>query len=206
MSDVHKRGAQPALQLDQLHAHGGAQLGVQVGQRLVHQEHRRLLDHGAGQSDALALAARQLAGLAVEVLGQADDCGILLDESCALRLRNLSVLQAEFNVFAHGHGGINGVILEDHRDIALGGIHVGDVLAVHQNASGGRGTDACDHSQQGRLSAAGGTNQNSKLSVLNGQVQIFDDLDLSEGLAYIFEFNLGHVCFLQCIIVNGEHT
>ena len=43
-----------------------AQLGVEVAERLVHQEDARVAHHGAGESHALALAAGELAGLAVE--------------------------------------------------------------------------------------------------------------------------------------------
>jgi hypothetical protein len=45
-----------------------AQLGVEVRQRLVHQEDLRLADDRAAHGHALALAARQRLGLAVEVL------------------------------------------------------------------------------------------------------------------------------------------
>ena len=54
------------MQFGQAHAHGGAELGVEVGQRLVEQEDLRLLDDGAPDGDALGLAAGQLLGQAVE--------------------------------------------------------------------------------------------------------------------------------------------
>ena len=43
-----------------------AQFGVEVRQRLVEQEHVRIADDGAADRDALALAAGQLARIAVE--------------------------------------------------------------------------------------------------------------------------------------------
>jgi hypothetical protein len=58
--------AQRAVQLGQAHAHAGAQLGVQVGQRLVEQEDLGLLDDGAAHGHALRLAARQLPRVALE--------------------------------------------------------------------------------------------------------------------------------------------
>ena len=54
------------MQVDQFGAGLAAQLGVEVGQRLVHAEHRRVAHDRPGQGDALALAAAELAGLAVE--------------------------------------------------------------------------------------------------------------------------------------------
>jgi hypothetical protein len=55
------------VQVLQLRAQLRAQLGVEVRQRLVEQEHRRLAHDGAAHGDALALAARERAGLAVEI-------------------------------------------------------------------------------------------------------------------------------------------
>ena len=49
-----------------LGAHVDAQLGVEVGQRLVEQEDLRVAHQRAAHGDALALAAGELARLAVE--------------------------------------------------------------------------------------------------------------------------------------------
>ena len=54
------------VQLLDLGAHLDAQLGVEVGQRLVEQEELGVAHQRPAHRDALALAARQLAGLAVE--------------------------------------------------------------------------------------------------------------------------------------------
>src|SRR3712207_8172474 len=50
----------------QLDPHLHAQLGVEVRQRLVEQEHLRMADDGASQGDPLPLAPRELARLAPE--------------------------------------------------------------------------------------------------------------------------------------------
>ncbi len=57
---VDRRDAEPVLQLAQLDAHVGAQLGVEVRQRLVEQQHRGLEHEGARQRDALLLPAGEL--------------------------------------------------------------------------------------------------------------------------------------------------
>ena len=49
-----------------LAAHLVAQLGVEIRQRLVEQEDARIAHDGAADRDALALAARELARIAVE--------------------------------------------------------------------------------------------------------------------------------------------
>ena len=73
--DVDGRGLQPLVQLLDLGAHLHAQLGVEVGQRLVEQEHLRIAHDRAAHGDALALAAGKLARIAVEQRRQAEDFG-----------------------------------------------------------------------------------------------------------------------------------
>ena len=79
VGDVDRGGAEPLVQLLELDAHLHAQFGVEVGQRLVEQEHPRMAHDGAAQRDALALAARELARLALQVVADAEDVGRLLD-------------------------------------------------------------------------------------------------------------------------------
>ena len=67
VGDVDRGDAELALQRGDLGADLHAELGVEVRQRLVHQEHLRLAHDRPAQRDPLALAARELAGLAVEV-------------------------------------------------------------------------------------------------------------------------------------------
>ena len=66
MGHVDKGGFQLAMQLGEFGAHMHAQLGVQVGQRLVEQKPERLTHDGASDRNALPLAARQLSRLAPE--------------------------------------------------------------------------------------------------------------------------------------------
>ena len=62
---VDRRVAVFVVQAAHLEAHLLAQIGVEIGQRLVEQQRLRLDDQRARQRDALLLAARQLAGIAV---------------------------------------------------------------------------------------------------------------------------------------------
>jgi len=55
--DVERGHAEAALQLDDLRSHLHAQRRIEVGERLVHQEHLRLAHDGAAEGDALALPA-----------------------------------------------------------------------------------------------------------------------------------------------------
>ena len=79
VGDVDRGDAEAALQRGDLGAGLHAQLGVEVRQRLVHEEDLRLADDRAAHGDALALAAGEGLGLAVEVRLEVEDLGGLLD-------------------------------------------------------------------------------------------------------------------------------
>src|SRR5690606_39389183 len=67
------RDLQALMQLLDLRAHLDAQLGVEVGERLVEEEDLRVAHDRAAHGDALALTARELAREAVEELLEAED-------------------------------------------------------------------------------------------------------------------------------------
>ena len=77
-----------ALELD---AGLEAELGVEVGERLVEEEEPRLADDGAGERDALLLAAGELAGAAGEQVVDADLGGGLADAGGDLGLATPSI-------------------------------------------------------------------------------------------------------------------
>ena len=68
---VHRGERQALLQLADLLAHMAAQLGIEIGQRLVEQQHLRLQHDRPRHRDALLLAAGQFARQARAVAGQA---------------------------------------------------------------------------------------------------------------------------------------
>ncbi len=84
VGDVDRGLAERLVQLLDLGAHLDAELGVEIGERLVEQEEGRVADQRAAHGDALALAAGKLARLAMEQpldlekAGDARDRGVLL--------------------------------------------------------------------------------------------------------------------------------
>ncbi len=81
------------LQGRQFGAHLVTQLGVERRQRFIEQQNARLLDQGARQSDALALAARQLVGLARTVTAQLHQFERFLGAAAAFFARNAVLLR-----------------------------------------------------------------------------------------------------------------
>ena len=69
--DVERRRAELLVQAREVRAHLDAQLGVEVRQRLVHQERLRLAHDRAPERDALALAAGERARAAREQVADA---------------------------------------------------------------------------------------------------------------------------------------
>ncbi len=59
MRDVDHRGARPLVEGREFGMHRRAQMRIQVRQRLVEQDERRLHGEAAGERDALALPARE---------------------------------------------------------------------------------------------------------------------------------------------------
>ena len=170
------------MQLDDLGTHGGTQLCIQVGQRLVQQEDSRVTNHCAAQSDTLALAAGQSLGLAVQQVLDLKDLGSLMDAAVDLVLRGLAQLQTESDVFVDGHVGVQSVALEDHGDVAVLRGDVVDEAAADVHLALGDLLQTGDHAQGGGLTAARGADEDDKLLVLDLEVEIGDRRSSSTGV------------------------
>ena len=130
------------------------QLGVEVGQWLVHQEHGRPAHDRPGQSHPLALSAGKLLGQTVEQVAQFHHLCGTLDHGVVLGARHAAYLEWEANVLAHGHGGVEAIVLEYHGDVAVLGFKVVDLGPVDEYLAIGRGFEPCDHPHRRGLAAA----------------------------------------------------
>src|SRR5665648_795053 len=166
--------AQAAGQRGDLAAGLDAQLRVQVGQRLVHQEHLGRTHDGAAHRDALPLATGEGLGATVEVLLEVEHLRGLFDTLADVRLRDAGDLQGEAHVVGDGHVRVQRVVLEHHRDVPVLGLDVGDVAVADQDAAGVDVLQACEHPQGGGLAAAGRPDEDEELAVLDVQVERLD--------------------------------
>ena len=194
MGDVDEGGVDTLAQLDDLSPHLVAQLGVQVGQRLIHQKHLGLPHDGTANGHTLALAAGQSLGLALQILGDVQDLCGLLHPAVDLILGHLAQLQGEGHVLIHGHVGIEGVALEHHGDVTVLGLHIVDHAVTDAQLAVGNLLQAGDHPQGGGLTAARGAYQNDKLLIRNLQVEIMNS-------GHLVVVNLLHILQTQ-----GCHT
>ena len=133
VGDVDHRVGELLVQPLDLDAQFRAQLGVEVGQRLVEQEHVDVAHQRAADGDALALAAGELRRLALEQRLDLQDLGGARDAPLDLVLGHAGVLQAEGQVPLHRHLRIERVGLEHHADAAVLGLLPGDVLALDED-------------------------------------------------------------------------
>src|SRR3954454_12925484 len=154
VGDVDHGGGQLLVEPGELDPHLDAQRRVQVRERLVEEEDLGLADDGAADGDALALAAREVLGLAGEQRPEVQDAGGLVDLGAAFGLRHAGEAQGEAHVVGHGHVRVEGVGLEDHGEAAVRRRHVVDPLAFEHEVAAGDLLEAGDHAQQGGLAAA----------------------------------------------------
>ena len=108
----------------ELDAHLLAQLGVEVGQRLVEQQHLRLAHQRARKRHALLLAAGELRRRAVLVARHAAPVSsalqhLLASSRRAEYLRSRATSQREGDVLEHRHVRPDRIGLEHHADVAV---------------------------------------------------------------------------------------
>jgi hypothetical protein len=152
--DVHETRAHLGLDALELDLHLTPQLQVQGTQRLIEEQHARMVDERPGNRDALLLATRELGRLAPcewpefdKLQDRIDLIGDVLD---------LATTQAEGDVLEHIEMREQGIGLEHRVDRPLIGLQSGEVLVTQKDLTRGRVLQSGDHPQRRCLAAAGG--------------------------------------------------
>ena len=130
VGDVERRHAEPALDAKHLAAHLHAQLCVEIGQRLVHQEDGRLTDERPSHRHALTLPAGELARTAVQHFGEPENRGGLAHPTVALGLCDAAHREREPDVVVGRQMRIQRVVLKDHGDVTVARRQIVDDLVV----------------------------------------------------------------------------
>jgi len=176
VGDVDRRDAEIALQPRDLGAHLHAQLRVQVGERLVHEEGARLADDRPAHGHPLALAAGKRARLLAQDVHQAQGARRLLHPAVDLLLGEAAHLEREGHVVVGRHVRVEGVVLEDHGDVAILRGQIVDHPAADADRARGHRLQPGDHAQRRRLAAAGRPHEDDKLAVSDLEVELGDRL------------------------------
>ena len=174
MRDVDRGDTEAALQRRDLRARLHTQLGVEVRQRLVHEEDLGLAHDGATHGDTLTLTTREGLRLAGQVLLEVEQLRGLEHALGALFLADAGDLQGEAHVLGDRHVRVQGVVLEDHRDVAVFRRDVGDIAVADEDAARVDLFEAGQHAQRRGLSAAGGADENQELAIGDLEVQLVD--------------------------------
>ena len=163
-----------------LRPHPAAQRGVEVAERLVEQEHQRLLYEGSTERHPLLLAARELTRLPAEQVRDVEHLGDDFDALLDLLPGAALELEAEGDVVERRHVRVEGVILEDHRHPSLVWRDAGDVLLPEMHAARIRLIQTGDQVERRALAAPGGPEQGHERASRDLQGKLVDGADLPE--------------------------
>ena len=166
---VHRRVLEFVVEAPDFETHFRAQVGIEVGERLVEQQDIGLGCERAGERDTLLLSARELRGVAFGLCGELGGHEQRLRATALLGLRQRLHLQSVRDVFAHRHVRPDRVALEDHAHVAPFGRN--DCLGRRYDRAAdanlaviGLG-QAGDHAQGRGLAATRRTEQADELAV-----------------------------------------
>ena len=180
------------MQLLELDAHLHPQLGIEVRQRLVEQEHAGVAHDGTAERHALALAAGELARLALQQFADAEDVGRVPHALVDLGLFEFAHFQAERHVVVHAHVRVERVVLEHHGDVAVHRRQCIDHGAVDRDIAGADRLKSGDHPERRRLAAAGRSDEHHELLVADLQIDVFDSVHAVVELVDPLEDDLSH--------------
>ena len=195
--DVDGGVAVGIVQAPHLEAHLLAQVGIEVGERLVEQQRVRLDDQRAGERDALLLAAGKLRRIALgeraEPRGGEDGLDLLGDDGAV----ELPELQAVGDVLGDRHVRPQRVALEHHRHVALLGRQRaprrGHHAVAQHDLAGGRLGEAGKQAQRRGLAAARRSEQAHERAVLDLERHVVERNGIAETLGQAAQNHGRHV-------------
>src|SRR5216684_843490 len=186
MGDVERGDTDLAMQARELEAHAGAGLRVEPRQRLVEKQESRLDNEGARHRHALSFISRELRGPARLDAGEAHLLEGRFDLSLELGPPRAALAEPEGHVLEHAQVGPEGVVAEDHAQVALPGRHVIDGLVVHHDPPLVWRDEPREHPEQRGLAAARGTEERVELAGTDGERDIANGPPSAVALAHAF--------------------
>ena len=183
VGDVDRRDAEPLVQRADLGPGVDAQLGVEIGERLVHQEGLRLAHDRAPERHALPLAAGQGPRAAVEQMVDAEDLGGLADAPLDLGGRLPRILRPKPMFLRTREMRVERVVLEDHGDVAVARREIGDVAPADEDLARRGRLQPGEDLEHRRLAAAGRADEHDELAVGDVEGEILEDGEAAVGLA-----------------------
>ena len=157
--------------------------GVEVGGRFVGEDELRVVGQGAGDRDALALAAGEGLRLRAEAVGHAEvgeeGGGALAGFAPA----DAGEVQGDLDVLAGVEGLEQVEALEDEAEIVpaelrqMALLERGDFAPVHTNGAGSGAQEAADKREEGRLAGARGAHDQHEFAAPDAEVDAVDGVN-----------------------------
>ena len=203
VGDVDHGGSEALVQALDLDAHVDAQLGVEIGERLVEKQEMRPLHERPRERDALLLAARELLRVGLALFQQADLAEHALDDGVDPVLRQLAHdARRQRDVLLHRQVGEQVVALEHHADVAaqvaqlrLAGI---EGMAGDPDAAGLDALQPVEAAQHGALAGTAAADDGHDLALLDRERDALEHLVVAIGLVHVACFNDGHGASFPC--------
>ena len=131
--------------------------------------------------------------LAIEHRAEFENPRRFLHARLDLGLGHAAVAQAVGHVVVDAHMRVERVVLEHHRDVAVGRLDLVDDASADIDFAAGDGFEAGHHAQQRGLAAAGRPHQNAERAVADLEVDALDGFEAAGiGLADVAQRNVGH--------------
>ena len=167
----HEHGGDPdpVDEIPNLAARALAQGGVEVGERLVQQEHARLRCQRAGERHPLLLPARELVDAAGAESRQIHQRQGAIHAALQVRTPDPDRLEAEGHVAPHVEVREQSVVLEHHAEPARDRRHRGDVLLLHEHPPRVRRLEPREQPERRGLAAAARPEEREQLTPLEAE-------------------------------------
>lgn len=195
MSHEDRRKVDLLVKLPKPAAQVLAHLRIQRTERFVEKENAGADREGAGEGDALPLAAGKLVGQAMAEVAQLDEFEQFRDAIPDLGARRavgpLPHAETEGDIVRHCHVPEEGVMLEDHADLALPGRRRADVFTVKTDRTTSRvgRFESGEDTQESGFARAGRTDEGHELAGLDLQRNGLEGAGTAKGFAQVQCFN-----------------
>jgi hypothetical protein len=174
VGDVDRRHTETPLKRCDLRAGLNPKLGVEVRQRLIHEEYLGLANNCATHRNALTLTTGERFRLTSEVRLEVEQLRRLENACCALLFVDASDLQGEAHVLGNCHVRVESVVLEHHRDIPVFRRNVGDVAVADEDLAVVDLFETREHAERCGLATTGWSDENEELAVFDLDVDRID--------------------------------
>ena len=194
---IHRRNIEGLLQGADIPAQVHPQFGIQIGKRLIHQEHLGTDNQRPGQAHTLLLPAAQLMRHALCVFIQLHRRQDRRNPLAYFGGRHLLLNQAKGHVIEHAQVRKHCIVLEHHADVPLVRAQMSDRISFDQNLPGVLLMKTGDGSQQGGFPAPTRAKQGKERTAVDGQRHILQRHKGAIGFFDVFQFYVGHVRLIQ---------